>query len=339
MFSGEVDFTYVYSTDAQSDLKDYSSVIYTKDGYYQSQFMESEGILMDESKLGRELYYYDNQLAQQILVCSKTNCPHDGAGCDGFFSEKEYPTLRFWYYKDALYCMKLEGDYLYIERVSGDGSVRKKSCTLMRQVVESKLNEDGSESTSYYIPEIQIHRGYAYFSDYYIGCESTSLYRVKLDSEGEAEILFTLTENPTIYRIKPYGRYVLFQMGNYSVDFSKLCGEIYAYDTENGTISRISEGAIWDYCMLGQALYYFDLQNNIMKKDLVTGETTLFYQNERECVLSPTRLFPYEDNLIFVITDLNTNMDVQLIIDENGVVTSTLEEASGDTLLHPYTFE
>ena len=106
------------------------------------------------------LYYTDAASDEKVLVCSKSNCTHRDETCDACFMMEEYPMPILEQYHGALYEVKLDGDYLNIYRISFDGAVRQKSCTLMRLNIEEKVEDDQSVSAFY--PELKIHRGYVY---------------------------------------------------------------------------------------------------------------------------------------------------------------------------------
>lgn len=336
-FTGELDFTYVFDTDAQGESGDTSNVAYTREGYYYLQQLEmTEGMM---------LYYYDWESGQSVPVCSKSNCNHKGEGCDGYFDGAEYPLTRLCYNQGNLYAVKQDGDYFGIYKISEDGAVREKSCTLMRQYVEEQVYDDGTTTTSYHYPTVQIHRGYVYFTDCYPGCKSCGLYRVKLDSQEEPEVLFTLSENsPHIYSLTAYGRYVLFKMGNFDDSYVNFSGGLYVYDTQEGTISTIGEGLFSGSCILNQSLYYYDSQNNILKQDLETSQVILFYENAQEQDVYDNynyekKLFSYGSKLVFSFNNRETGYCKQIVLDENGAVISTLEGYEEEDMLHPYTFE
>ena len=313
-FSGELDFDYVYETDCQSERGEYVKTVYTEDGKY---YLENIG----ESN-ERLLHFYDNASGKDVIVCSKSNCEHSAEGCDAYFSEAEYPFQQLWYYQEALYTWMLREDYICIEKISLDGSVREESCVLTRLNVESEVQADGLEHSQIHYPEMQLHRGYVYYSTYYPGCTEVRLYRVKLESEEEAELLYSYQgNNPGLYRIKPYGRYVLFQMGSFSEDYINMDASIYAYDTEEENISRICQDAIREYTVIGNCLYYLDLKDNVYRKDLETGEITLFFETDISTDFYNCRLFGTEAGLVYEITDWNAGAKVQQILldyDENG---------------------
>ena len=344
-FSGETDFTYVYDTDAQSDLSQYSNVVYTKDGCYDLEWMNAEAFL---------LYYTDAMSNDTIPVCSRSNCTHSDQSCDAYFSRQEYPMSILEMYQGKLYMINLEGDYLTFCSVSQDGAVREKSCTLMRLNVQESIDENGDVVTNFYYPEIKLHRGYAYFSDYYPGSASCGLYRVKLDSQEEPELLFSISDHfPAIYRLKPYGRYVTFQAENADANNTNFVGGIYAYDIEEGTIWKLCDQVVMSYTIQGDFLYYIDLYDNLYQKNLVTGETVPFGEGEEIAVEDEcdTQLFFYEENLVLSFTSESTAFCTQYVLDPDGNIVTVLKgyiyeddipagqsKEEVDTLLHPYTF-
>lgn len=343
-FSGEIDFTYVYDTDAQSDLGQNSSQVYTKDGCYSMEYAAAMNI--DACFL----YYTDAASDEKVLVCSKSNCTHRDETCDACFMMEEYPMPILEQYHGALYEVKLDGDYFNIYRISFDGAVRQKSCTLMRLNIEEKVEDDQSVSAFY--PELKIHRGYVYFSDYYAGCNTCSLYRVKLDSQEEPEVLFTMTDHsPFLYQIRPYGRYVNFETANADKSGMNFAGGMYTYDTEDGTISHLSDQIIHGYTIQDSFLYYIDMNGGLYRKDLQTGTITPFGEDALEIGQNDDKqLFFHEGHLVVALTDWETRLCTQYVLDEEGRILSTLEgyeyesyipegqsKEDVDTLLHPYT--
>lgn len=326
LFSGELDFAYVEGTDSQVDREG----IHTENGIYHFETVDRLNDLPYNL-----LWFYDHASDQSVLVCIRPGCPHNDETCNAYFAYDKY--LGFlWYYNGYLYTPMVEGEYLGVEKISLDGTTREKSCTFMRRNVESYVQADGTEVSSTYTPEMQIHRGYLYYSTAYPGGTIASLYRVKLDSNEEPENLVTIAQDfPQIYRMKPYGRYVLFQMGTFEdAAGTSFSISIYAYDTEgDGGISLICENAVREYTVYGNAIYYFDIQDNIWKKDLETGEKAMFYENKMEEEPDQEKLFNYEDSLVFetisYIYDEETDETVeyrrQLFFDADGNLTQTLD--------------
>lgn len=317
-------------TDCQTALGTYPSIAYTADGKYSLEYIGDSA--------NRLLYFYDNATKQNIIVCSKSNCGHNDEGCDAYFAETEYTFLPYlWYYEDALYTLMCDEDYLCIEKISLDATVREKSCTLFRMNVETEINPDGSESMSTNYPEMQLHRGYVYYSTYYPGCQSAELYRVKLNSDKESELLYSSEgNNPGLYRIKPYGRYILFQMGSFSEDYMEFEGGIYAYDTETGEVTQLCENAIRDYTVVGDCVYYFDLKDNVYCKELETGEVNLFFEIGEDTDMLDASLFGTEKGLVYQLTDWSNEGNTrQILLDYEGEKEPEYIEKQED-LLQPY---
>lgn len=340
VFDGEPDFTYVLGTDCQTDLGEYSNVAYAETGVYQ---------LTSRSYNGYLLYFTDNETGQMVPVCSKMNCTHEDTNCDAYFGSAEYLVPSLWFQDGSLFITKLEKDYICIEKVSPDGTKREKSCTLMRMVVET---DDEGGSTEYF-PAVQIHRGYAYFTLGVYPSETVTMYRVKLDSEEEAELLYTLqaSENgqATMYRIKPYGRYVLFQMGFFKVveESVQYTVSIYAYDTENGEITYFSGDVFRDFTLGEDALYYFDMQDNVYRKDFDAEDGVLIYENDPEETSDKNLLYFRDGVLVFektfyeMTTDKKTGMSYisedihQTLLNPDGSVAG-IRDTEHDNLIIPY---
>lgn len=323
-FQGELDFAYNSGTDAQSDLGQYSKIAYTEDGYFK----------IIENDVGEHyIYVYDKNLDLEVPLCSNINCEHNSAECDAFLGE-EYLGTSIAYYEDAIYLEKKEDNIIYLEKISKDGTLREKSCEVMKALTFTVVNSDGSTSNSTVTQEIKIHRGYVYYSTYYPGCEEASLCRVKLDSDEKPEILYTLSENaPNIFRIKPYGRYVLFQMGNFDKEGMYFKGKIYGYDTENGEITYFSTDGFREYCIWNNDLYYVNAENYIVKCDLETGEESIFYERTMEDDIS-LKIFGNEEILVY---DMESDEGIsveQYYLNENG---EEVGKATGSEMIIPYT--
>lgn len=298
VFAGELDFDYVPETDSQIDLGDYSPTAYIKDGAFNRS----------RDAAGHMLWFYDYKTGTEKLLCNKEGCWHIDDSCGAVLDVEKYELPYLWYQEGFLYVPKLEDGELCIERISStDGAVREKACTLMKIEPETVTDEDGIEHLRLYYPGIQLHRGYAYFTTGVNGEEqSCGLYRVKLDGTGETETLYTLeasgNRNPTIYHMKPYGRYVLFEMGyvehgESSLDYSV---SLYAYDTEgNGEITCFCEGVFCDYTLSEDALYYLDIEGNIYKKEFDAEEAKLFYQGEEDKKYDYGNLFFSDGKLVY----------------------------------------
>ena len=263
------DFDYLMATDDQPDYNAYEGQrTYTENGYY---YFEN----LDE--IGSEflLMFHDDASDLDVAVCSKANCSHKDEECDAYFNSETYPYSTLYYYDGSLYIFCIDEDYDAVERISADGTVREISCRLYRSVSETEEEDDGSIMVSTYYPEIAIHRGYAFYSTYYPGCQECGLYCVKLDSDEEATEICTIeAENPWIYRLKGYGAYLFFQMGTYQEEDDSYDMSIYTYNVETGEVNLCVEDAIRDYTAGGDCVYYFDRSDNVFCYHVATGETS-----------------------------------------------------------------
>lgn len=338
-FSGVLDFDYVYETDAQTEIGTYSTCVYTMDGKYYMQAMENSNSSL--------LFFYDNATGQSVPVCSKSNCLHNAEGCDAYFSEEQYslnPT--FWYYEDSLYIQLKDGDYLYFEKINLDGSTREKAGTIARWEEKVTIHEDGTQSIDVTFPVGKLHRGYFYFTNYTPGSENVKLFRSKLGSNEEPEVVYTVTgERSHLLRISPYGRYVLFQMGHFSDDYIGFSGGIYAYDTEMGTISLVCDNAIRNFIVAENSLYYCDLENNIYCKDLKTGEEKIFYETTESEELYSVSLFSVDAGVVYQVLNTNTGeIEKQLVLSYDGEEQECLDfygekhEVIEQKKIQPYSF-
>lgn len=312
---------YVLETDDQPDYNEAEGKkIYTENGYYYfvTELINSEYMCF--------LYYHDNASDTDVAVCSEANCTHQGVDCNAYFGDQYICEL--YYYNSNLYIFQQDKDYNAIERISMDGTQRETSCTLFRVVTESEEEEDGSYSVFTYYPEITIHRGYVFYSDYYPGCTECALYCVKLDSDEEPTKICSLeTDSPWIYRLKGYGEYLFFQMGVYLSDEDTYDISIYAYNTETKEIFYVLD-AIRNYTVGDDYVYYFDRQDNVFAYQVSTEQTTQ--------IIDSGGAYADEDVYIFVKDGLfyYADTDEQQVYDSEG---SLIETLTGDDMVMPYT--
>lgn len=335
-FSGELDFDYVYGTDAQSEIGDYVTCAYTADGKY---YMKPTNEYNDNNIL----YYYDYATDQTVPVCSKSNCEHNEEKCDAFFSGEQYFNVpSFWYYEDSLYIPMKEDDYLYFEKISPDGSTREKTGVILRWEDKVTVNLDGTESVDMTFPVGQLHRGYMYFTNYSLGDKNVKLYRSELGSSDNAEVIFSLEgNNPGMFNIKPYGRYVLFQMCNFSDDYLDYKGGTYAYDTENGSISLIAEDMMGNYIIIENRMYYNDQKNCIYCKDLKSGEVSMLFDGLELEKGYATTLFAKDGGFVYQIDNNLGEISEQIVFDLEGKEQERLDLEVGEgevEAFEPYSF-
>lgn len=310
-------YSYVYDTDCQCNVGEYPYMAYTKDGTYYFD-------INDDFKI---LRFTDKQSGKDVPVCSKVECFHNDVECNAYFDEKEYPMSGLWYLEGCLYVPKVEEDYIKIEKIEADGSGRMVSCTVTRLFMEAVDMGNGVVESSTTYPEIQLHRGYAYVSTYYPGEPNASLYRIKLNDNSEPEEITSIEKQNggmvMLYRVKPYGSSVFFQMGEYKDNKNTV--SIYEYDTITGEVSVFCEQVLRNYFVFENVLYYMDSDDNILKMVLTSEESELFYANDNKvanAVLSDDKLFENAGNLVY-------RREIQEINEDDNYITYWIDIVFG----------
>lgn len=319
----ELDFDYVYETDDQTDCS--VITVYTENGIYTTMSISD----MEKDLSGSLLMFYDYETGRTVPVCGKPDCSHEEVDCNAYFSEPEYMFTYLYFYEDHLFVRKEENGYLIMEQISLDGAEREKSCQLYRTMVDTRIEDDGTIYSSSYYPIVIIHRGYAYFSTYYANCEECELYRVRLGSDENAELLCRQEgEQSMIYRLKGYGRYVFFQKGTCLEDGTNDIS-VYAWDTQEDKMIEVVEGVLRNYTVGGNYLYYFDFENrdSVMQYNLLTGEHRMILDSGGQEAPSGTEIFVRDGKLYY------TTPDEQKVFDEEGNLEATLK---GDDMISPY---
>lgn len=328
-----MDLSYESETDCQIGIGQLPGRTYISDGAY---FIED-----GEQHEAHYLKFYDSATERIVYVCSKSNCNHNDADCMAYLDNQEYPLPYIWYYDGSLYVPRMDGDYIGMEKIALDGSTREDSCTLMR------TNTEKIEDIEYtYYPELTVHRGYVYFTTYYPGNESADFCRVKLDSEEELEVLYSLKGTAAmIIRLKPYGGHVFFQAGIYE-EGQDIGVNIYKYNIKTNETEEYYPGVLRDYVPDKDRLYYLSLTNSIYKADPVTKEDRLFYEPDNSDGI--VSLFIKDDELIWqrqdvdVVEDRPVYVYKQTVLDSDGNVIRELSGTQDDwyssagNLLSPY---
>ncbi len=316
---------FVMGTDDQPDCA--NNIVYTENGYY-SLIQTSK---ISDEMTGWMMKYYDFASGKQIPVCGKVDCNHNNVSCNAYFDNERYPLPNIWYNNQRLYIFCVDKDYCAIESVSMDGAQRDLSCTLYRTNIETGTDEEGLSFSAVYYPKLMLHRGYAYFSTYYPGSEKCGLYRVKLDSAEESELICTQEgDYPILYRLKGYGDNIFFQKGNFIDEAgTQVDIDLYAWSPDTGNILEIAEDVVRDYTIGNNCVYYFDLDNldSVMKYDLKSGKTTMLLDSNGAAAYDDTILFVKDGNLYY------SSSGFQYVYDESGEMTNTLK---GTDMVSPY---
>jgi len=319
---------FVLGTDDQPDCG--LGITYTENGFYSSQVTDR----IDEELNGWILYYTEYGSDARIPVCSKADCNHQNKDCNAYFDGNTYPMIApnyMWYYKDNLYIFSVQKDYYAIEKVAKDGSSRSTSCILFRTSAETETSDEGVKMVNMYYPEVILHRGYAYFSTYYPGCEACGLYRVKLDSSTDTELLCSQEGGyPTLYRLKGYGDNVFFEKGVFvDKEGTEVDIDLYAWNLDSEQVIEVASDVVRDYTVGKDCVYYFDLDNldSVMKYDLKTKQTQMLLDSKGVEANAEAYLFENNGELYY-----STGSE-QYVFDQSGEQIKTLE---GDDMVLLY---
>lgn len=310
-FNGEMDFAYNSETDAQSNLGQLPNTAYSPSGKYR--------LTQDETGNFFALFFEDDETGQEVVLCNKSNCAHNNGECNAVFLSETYESSNLWYYEGNLYTQALYDEYVWMEKISLDGTTREKTTKVIKLGTQVQVEEDGNESVTYYHPEMQIHRGNIYYTDSYPGGEVATLWKMPMDGSKVAEPLFTVEgSNVKVYRILPFGRYVFFQAGCMGDADGNVDISLYVYDTESeDQVYLIKENVFRSYRAEGNYLYYEDLEKKIHQLNLETEEDKIYFDKgscpELEATYSD--FFIHDGMLVFRAWGQN---EFQVMVEENG---------------------
>lgn len=314
-FSGKFDFEYISETDAQSSIGEIKREAYSTQGKY---FLRGS-----ENSPEDYLFFVDKNSGREVLVCNKSNCKHENKDCNAFFDSEIYMGTSMWFQEGNLYIVaNYEGEFC-LEKISPDGVTRERVLDILKQQTETTTNEDGSQEVSYYYPEMQLHRGYLYYSDSYPGSDSTTLWKLSMNNKETAQPIFKIEgENVQIYRVYPFGRYVFFQAGCVGDAEGNLDISLYAYDIESeDLVYLIKDDVIREYTLKENYLYYEDLQDKIIQFNLETGQAETIFGRENcpeyteEWNLDT--IFFKEDKLVLNLCDNHTGEEMQIMLEDD----------------------
>lgn len=202
------------------------------------------------------LHYYDSNSGQNIFLCSKPECRHDGDAFCTATSEK-YSVISACLYGGSLYLDVVEctdTEYLYkLLRVSGDG-------TELTEVI-TYLNVNNTSSSAIFGEQMLMHRGTVVLpylllnkDNPEIGVSGTFLYDL---STGELtqlpEFDFNLGEGDGRSGFCGYGDYIYFNQ----------------HEEHKNTLSR--------YCLTDGSIEDLELLINYQGKYVVWDEDTIYY--------------------------------------------------------------
>ena len=274
--------TYNSETDAQSFYL-WGDMAKTKNGFY---FFDSTMLM-----------FFDLASKQLVPVCNKPNCEHDSIaseGCNAIFSEYNitYDHMSgVRYYDGYLYitgCDEEGYDCLY--RIAQDGSTREKYMKLYRSGRMSTETESYRRAPSFWI-----HRGYVYYIN---EMEETQVIRRMELGKDKAEVVYEAQgERATIYRMKAYGDYLVFQTGNFAEDMINIEARICAYNIKTGEIGTIVNDVYNEYHIYDGKVYY-TTATEIRCYDMDSKEDEAIIEGNNgyyEFCLDDTYIYTFED--------------------------------------------
>jgi len=268
------------------------------------------------------LHYLDKENGENILVCNKPECEHNGNNsCTATY--KNIAVINSLIYNNEIYVYGVEEDGLMVRfnlyRIAPDGSSIDKVGTVIES--ENTLSEDYNISLSHkdiYAPgSFIIHKGYAYLPYYLrLGVASKGFM-----GGGLVQMDITTGETKTIYEMEhmtskfPHdltacGDYVYMNMINYH-----STGETTRYVISEDRLEPISERCFYDvftettlYTVQADASEESDATGPIAVNgyDVNIGELLADKTFLTDIPSNPeTRIisFPYEDMLVIGVQD------------------------------------
>lgn len=226
------------------------------------------------------LYFYDMNSEMCVPVCNRPNCTHDNSDCTAYLigtADTSYESNNVIYEDGYLYTTladTAEGE-VKLCQIAADGSARNDDYMTLYRI--AKEGESGTYSFGY--PEFCIHRGYVYFT--YMDEAVPKIRRMELGSDKTEVIYETSGIRPSLYRFRFNGDYLFFQSGNFTDDSClEIEGGVFAYNTVNGEIRFIKNGAISYYTISNDNLYYYDYEDmSICQKSLSDGSEYVILEN------------------------------------------------------------
>ena len=254
------------------------------------------------------LYFFDKKSKENHPVCSNLSCDHKTENCDAYLGDASY----LQYYEGYLYYVIYDYDNkdAILYRKSLDGSVVEKISKILRADI---------------IPNIIIHRGYAYFA--WDSKNDSTLYRIKLEKDAVREKLFVYDEKfyPGIFRMKGYGDGVMFEASHdLNDDYTGAVFNLYYYDSNENAVKLVKEDIGGEYTVADRMIYYYK-RGGVYQYDISTKTESMFYPIEEMVGISYDDRYLYLDN----INAMNMNQISEkehrvYVVDTNGQLIDTI---------------
>ena len=256
-------------------------VMETDNGYYARRINHMGNML--------ELCYYDKESGKAIYLCSKPECSHDGGEfCTATDKdiEPDHITMSdgYVYISGTEYSKADETLSWKLYRANADGTEFTEVCTFQKQ--KNLENVGRAVTSTYYMDDLIIHRGYAIvpFYDY----ENPSLMydcvanTMIIDLEnGQCKRLPALDYDITKLEHGQLGYYVEGDYLYYYIEPPTYINtrHLYRYNLVTGETERIETNTrLWSFVVLNDVVYYITVpteeQNYIpfYAYDIATGE-------------------------------------------------------------------
>ncbi len=297
--------TYVENEDFQNFIDSSSAFAKAENGYY---FLN-----------GMKLYYFDTEIKEAYIVCSKPNCEHNSSNCTAFFYIFNYYPFQLSYCNDSLYVLGWEEEgsnirHNYIYEVSLDNYKRKKAVYLF----------DGTDTSSV---SFIIHRGYVYYikggaSDLK---ETTScLYRKELGSTSKKETAKKIYETSgigaSIIDIKASGNNIIVLNSSYGDTKGNDYKTSYTLiDIHSLKVKELVGNEAYSLFVDGEYTYYEKGENMVNRIDITTNEETAFCDIKGPCYISADSNYVYFDNLQSIYIEKTDEKDRKILVyDKSG---------------------
>lgn len=156
--------------------------------------------------IDHKLRVLDTKSQTLVTVCDKPNCRHEDSTCvANEMTSTSRVTMNIMdhaYYKGYVYFIGQNKDteYVYLHRISGDGSVREECMPLFKF---------DSKAASYRWPSFVISHDILYYIDYEE--KQPRIRKCGLDSKEQSVVFATENPDGLVYRMKIYGDFLFFK--------------------------------------------------------------------------------------------------------------------------------
>ena len=258
------------------------------------------------------LYFYDIETATEVPLCNRADCSHIDETCNACFISDAVNLNNIVYYDGYIYLVSTKsstGD-IFLSRISEDGSTCELEYMTLYQVA---AESEGTFEVRY--PNFIIHRDYVYYiiSNETV----PKVYRMKLGTSDREIVYTSSGTRPNVYRIIYNGDFIFFQSGNFSDDnYIDIDAGIFAYNTVNGEVALVKNGPVSTYDVQNETIYYYS-NSAIHAYSLRDGNETILIEDNKcdltDFTVIGESLYLWDDEEnILTIYDLNGEEIIQV---------------------------